>query len=105
MEDYSLTNLRDNVGPGEAVAPKLPVAQQAQADAYFGANGGFAAKQIPSITGMQATHGLTKAQTDLLGRRAISGAFRGMATTPGNTKLRGQAGESPLTCVGIEKLK
>jgi hypothetical protein len=105
MEDYGMTNLRDNVGPGEAVAPKLPAPQQAQADAYFGAQGGFKPHQIPSITGMQGHQGLTKAQTDLLGRRALSGAFRNMATTPGNTKIRGQSGESPLTRVGIEKLK
>ena len=106
MEDYGLTNLKDRVGPGEAVAPALPPKQQAQADAYFaGQGGGFKPHQIPSITGVQGHQGLTKAQTDLLGRRAISGAFRNMATTPGNTKIQGAVGESPLRRVGIEKLK
>lgn len=36
MEDYGLTNLRDDNRPGENSMPKLPAPQQAQADAFFG---------------------------------------------------------------------
>jgi len=33
MEDYQMSNLRDGIGPGESVAPKLPPQQQAAAAA------------------------------------------------------------------------
>lgn len=92
MQDYGLTNLRDNVGPGEAVAPKLPPAQQAAADGYF--NGGAMKRS-----------GITSAQANLLGRRAMAGAFRNMAVPPTVVRPQAQRGESPLTRVGIEKLK
>lgn len=36
MEDYGYTNLRDDVRPTETMTPKLPPAQQAAADNYFG---------------------------------------------------------------------
>lgn len=36
MEDYNLTDLRDNIREGEPVAPKLPPEQQRRADSYFG---------------------------------------------------------------------
>lgn len=36
MEDYGHTDMRDDVRPGETMAPKLPPAQQAAADNYFG---------------------------------------------------------------------
>lgn len=37
MEDHGLTDLRSDVGPAESMAPKLPPAQQARADSFFGA--------------------------------------------------------------------
>lgn len=106
MEDFGMSNLKDHIRTGETMAPSLPVAQQKLADNYFGAAGkGFEAHQIPSITNQQATHGISAAQMNRIGQRAIAGAFRNMATTPGNTKLKGQAGESPLVRVGTEKLR
>ena len=36
MQDYGMTDLRDNVREGESAAPKLPPAQQAAADNFFG---------------------------------------------------------------------
>jgi len=74
MEDYKMTDLKDNIRHGEAVAPKLPGQQQSLADNYFG--GGA----------MQAA-GINKKQADLLGRRAISGAFRSAALNPSSIQL------------------
>ena len=74
MEDYKMTDLKDGIRHGEAVAPKLPGQQQTLADNYFG--GGA----------MQAA-GINKKQADLLGRRAISGAFRSAALNPGSIQL------------------
>ena len=74
MEDYKTTDLKDGIRHGEAVAPKLPGQQQTLADNYFG--GGA----------MQAA-GINKKQADLLGRRAISGAFRSAALNPSSIQL------------------
>lgn len=69
MQDYQLTNLKDRAEPGESLAPKLPPEQQKQADSYFT---GDALKSA----------GVNKKQMDLLGKRAIAGAFRNMAVPP-----------------------
>jgi hypothetical protein len=91
MEDYKFTNLKDRVEPGEGVAPKLPPQQQAMADNYFGG-------------GSMKAAGLNKKQTDLLGRRAIAGAFRDMAVAPTSLRPPGSTpGESPLRVVRTEK--
>jgi hypothetical protein len=104
MEDFGMTNLRDGIAPGESMAPKLPVAQQTAADNYFSGNG-FSPKQIASVTGQPATHGMTAKQTALLGRRAMAGAFRGMAVPPTVVRPKASQGESPLIRVGIEKIR
>lgn len=36
MQDYGMTNMRDDVREGESATPKLPPAQQTMADNYFG---------------------------------------------------------------------
>ena len=36
MQDYGMTNLKDNLKAGESGAPKLPPAQQQMADNFFG---------------------------------------------------------------------
>ena len=91
MEDYGMTNLKDRVEPGEGVAPKLPPEQQKLADGYFG---GSALKE----------HGINKKQMDLLGRRAIAGAFRNSAVAPTDIRPPGmRQGESPLRVVRTEK--
>jgi hypothetical protein len=89
MEDYSLTNLKDNIRTGETMAPKLPPAQQAAADGYFG---GSALKAA----------GINKKQMDLLGRRAMSGAFRGMSVAPSQIMPAMPQGASPLRVVRTE---
>lgn len=88
MEDHKLTDLKDNIRPGEAMAPKLPGPQQAAADNFFTKN-------------PLAERGVNARQAELLKRRAIGGAFRGMAVSP--TVTGGTPGESPMRLVRTEK--
>jgi len=90
MEDYQMTDLKDNIRQGEAVAPKLPGQQQTLADNYFGGRS------------LQAA-GINKKQADLLGRRAISGAFRSAALNPASIQLPDvKNGQSPLRVMRTE---
>jgi len=90
MEDYNMTDLKDNIRPGENVAPKLPGVQQQMADNYFGG-------------GSMKAAGMSKKQTELLGRRAIAGAYRNMAVAP-NAILPSEvrSGQAPLRQIGTE---
>jgi len=94
MQDYGLTDLRDNVRQGESVAPKLPPQQQKQADSYFSPEAGRAA-------------GMNKRQAELLKRRAIAGAFRNMAVAPTAIMPAGARapGQPALVRVGTQPLK
>lgn len=89
MEDHQMTDLKDNIRPGESMAPKLPGAQQTAADNFFSAN-------------PLRDRGVGSRQAEMLKRRAIGGAFRGMAVSP--TITGGTAGESPMRHVRTEKL-
>ena len=100
MQDYGMTDLRDNLRPGDTMAPKLPGPQQAMADNYFG---GQKTKGVNLMDGRAIE--ITKKQTDLLGRRAIAGAFRGMAVPPSIVTPHARAGDSPLVRVGTEQLQ
>ncbi len=88
MQDHKLTNLKDNIRPGESMAPKLPPQQQKAADNFFS---GGPKRMNPK-------------QAELLKRRAVAGAFRGMAINPAQVLPR-SSGESPLRIVGTERLK
>lgn len=90
MEDHNMTDLKDNIRPGEAMAPKLPGAQQAAADNYFSAN-------------PLQSRGVGSRQAELLKRRALAGAFRGMAINPSNV-VPGTPGQSPMRHIRTEKL-
>ena len=90
MEDYKMTDLKDNIRHGESVAPKLPGQQQALADNYFGGGGLRAA-------------GISSKQADALGRRAIAGAFRSTSLNPGAIQLPDvRNGQSPLRVMRTE---
>jgi hypothetical protein len=90
MEDYKMTDLKDNIRHGEAVAPKLPGQQQTLADNYFGGAGLRAA-------------GISAKQADALGRRAIAGAFRSTSLNPGAIQLPDvKNGQSPLRMMRTE---
>jgi hypothetical protein len=89
MTDYGLTDLKDNIRPGESMAPKLAPPMQAAADNFFNKN-------------PLQSQGVGSRQAQLLGRRAIAGAFRGMAVNPGQV-VPGSPGVSPMRLVRTEK--
>jgi hypothetical protein len=93
MQDYGLTDLKDNIRAGDSVAPKLPAPQQRMADGFFG--GGAMAERA----------GTNTRQAEMIRRRALGGAYRGMAINPGITNFGRQAGERVLTPIRSEPLK
>ena len=98
MEDYGLTNLKDNIRHGEAMAPKLPPAQQAAADGYFGGQGLRTTNLVPGTPTVE----VSAKQANLLGRRALAGAFKQMAVSPGAIAPRGaRPGEASLHRTGV----
>lgn len=100
MQDYSLTDLKDNIRQGEAVAPSLPPQQQKMADAYFG--GGTA--KVPDFATNQMRP-VNKRQMDLVGRRAMAGAYRSMAVNQKMVTPTAVEGSSPLTVVRTEQIR
>lgn len=93
MSDYKLTDLKDSIRPGESMAPKLPPAQQAAADNYFGG-------------GAMKAAGISAKQASLLGRRAIAGAYRNMAVPPSTIMPQQvRSGNSPLTLLRTEQVR
>ncbi len=67
MQDYALTDLKDNIRHGEAMAPKLPPDKQKLADGFFG--GAFAGMSISPATAMPGRRGespLTLVRTEKL---------------------------------------
>ena len=79
MQDYKLTDLKDNVRAGESIAPKLPPAQQALADGMFG--GGTHGLQVKDPQTGQV-RSLQAERMNRLGQRAIAGHFRASAVPP-----------------------
>lgn len=67
MKDYGLSDLKDNVRQGESMAPALPPAQQRLADNFFNPAGN------PAFGNRRAR------QMQMLGKKAIAGAFRSTA--------------------------
>jgi predicted nucleic acid-binding Zn-ribbon protein len=93
QKDYGLTNLKDNIREGEAMAPALPPVMQKAADNFFQG----------SVQNAEGKSRRAK-QMDLIGRRAIAGAFRNMAVNPGAV-VGGQTGQKAIRKVGDEKLR
>lgn len=83
MEDHKLTDLADNIRHGDIAAPKLPPPMQQAVDGFF------------SGEAVRKRSGLGKRQMDLIGRRAMAGAYRGMALDVGSV-IPGQKGEPAL---------
>ncbi len=100
MQDYKLTDLKDNVRTGESVAPKLPPHQQVLADNMFG--GGKSDMQIRDPSTGQ-TRSIQAGRMAALGRRAIAGAFRGMAVAPNAVIPERMRYQPPLRMVREEK--
>ena len=89
MADHGMTDLKDNIRPGEAMAPKLPPAMQAASDNFFNAN-------------PLKDRGMGSKQAELIKRRALAGAYRNMSVSP--QVISGQSGESPLRMIRKEKV-
>lgn len=101
MADYGMTDLKDNIRQGESMAPPLPPNQQQRADAYFG--GGGLKTQVPVLAAPgEPRHTMSGAQLNRLGRKAIAGAFRGMAMSPAAIMPDAARGSSPLRLVRTE---
>jgi hypothetical protein len=92
QEDYKMTDLRDNLREGDMAAPKLPPQQQAAADSFFDT------KKFSQIAGVE------QRRAELLKRRAVAGAFRGMSVNPNVASFGRKAGEGPLSVARIEKI-
>jgi hypothetical protein len=91
MQDYKLTDLKDNIREGEAMAPKLPPPMQKMADGYFGGKG------------LAEQTGANKMQVERLKQRAIHGAFRGLAVSAPSMAPPGvPQGASPLRVLRTE---
>ena len=103
MQDYGLTNLKDNIRAGEAVAPSLPPAQQKAADNYFG--GGSGNVRVQSLMPGQPSRTIQAAHLNRLGQRAMAGAFRHHSVSPLAVVPDAVRGQSPLTVVRTEPLR
>lgn len=91
MQDHGMTDLKDNIRTGDAMAPKLPGPMQSMADNYFGGNA-------------MKSRGIPASRMNALGARAMRGAMRGMAINPGQV-MGGQTGEAALRSIGKESLR
>src|SRR5208282_837398 len=80
MEDQHLTDLRDNVRMGETMAPKLPQAQQALADAMF-SNKADAKTPVIASDGRRGLS-IPSARLRAVGMRAIGGAYANNSVKP-----------------------
>ena len=67
MKDYGLTDLKNNVRRGDTMAPPLPTGQQVLADNMF------TPQKNPAFDKRR------QKQMELIGKRAIAGAYRNMA--------------------------
>lgn len=77
MKDYSLTDLKDNIRQGEAMAPKLPGPMQVAADQYFG--GG----KTPVLGATQGNRGYVDNKfLKRIGAKAIAGGYRASSVAP-----------------------
>lgn len=84
MTDNHLTDIKDNIREGEAMAPKLPAPMQRMADGMF--TGGALADR----------YGTRQARKmHLLGQRAIAGSFRSMSVNPAQV-IPGSTGQPAL---------
>ena len=96
MEDYRLTDLKDNIREGEVMAPKLPPHQQAAADNFFN----------PSATARRQGGARFQQRVNNLGMMAMKGALGRPAFDPGVVAQKAgiELGTSALRRVRTEKL-
>lgn len=75
MKDHRLTDLKDNIRPGETMAPKLPGQMQKAADSFFSGGASAAVGSGQPVSRMQK-------RMQALGQRAIAGGMREMSISP-----------------------
>ena len=95
MQDYGMTDLKDNIREGDSVAPKLPAPQQRMADGFFGG------KAVQAERGQ----GNGERLSQLIRARALSGRYRGMSVNPNLTSFGRPQGQSPIQWVRTEPLQ
>lgn len=93
MREQNMTDLRDGIREGESMAPKLPPPMQKVADNFFGG------------AAVAARPGMGKRMADTLGKRAMAGAFRGMAVSPQAIMPGRSSGEPVLRSVRKEEIR
>ena len=98
MKDYGMTDLKDSIREGEAMAPKLPGQQQAQADSYFApekAQG--SSKMVDLVTGKQRV--VQAKHLNAIAERARTGAYRKRAVSPISVIPKDVRNQPPLALV------
>lgn len=91
MEDYHLSNLKDNIREGDVMAPRLPYPQQKAADEFFG----------PKVAA-PAQNKRAQANMRRIMNRAINGAYRSTAL---DVKSVLPDERVKLRRVGVEEIK
>lgn len=76
MHDNKLTDLKDNIRMGETMAPKLPPAQQKQADTLFATAG-----KVP-VVGPSRGGSVSSKVLQRIGARAIAGGYANNSVKP-----------------------
>lgn len=101
MQDYGMTDLKDNIREGESMAPKLPAVQQKQADNYFG--GQKDGKALDFGTNKMRT--VQSRHLEQIGKNAVlRGAYRNMAVPPIAVIPKDMRNLSPLRKIRDEPL-
>lgn len=99
MTDHKMTDLRDNLRVGDSMAPKLPTVGASGMPMRSAAEGFFGGANTIGHAGIR-----NRSQAEMLGRRAIAGAFRDAAVNP-TALIPGRQGEAVLRPVSSERLK
>ena len=102
MQDYGMTDLKDGIRQGESMAPKLAPGAQALADGMFNP-GSHDVKVRDAMTGQMQT--VQAAQMNRIGKRALAGAYRGMAVAPNVVIPENMRSKPPLQLVRTEKMR
>lgn len=97
MENYGMTDLKDNIREGESMAPKLPAAAQAAADGYFGTSKSIPQRAVDFGTGRMRT--IQARHLETIGKRAMAGAYRKQAVAPVEVIPKEMRGKPPLQLV------
>lgn len=82
MQDYGMTDMRDDVRPGENAAPKLPPRQQQMADNFFGGGGAARQRRVGFNPGQHAAAALRGALVDAKAPNALAATHAARTRPP-----------------------